>query len=400
MSKCSKCGAPIEDGMKFCQECGEAISVASGVSFGDKNVIAGDVAGRIEQSDNGGAAKLSRGGSDDNHGGIAIGDKNVVAGDVIGHLESYKISGDATIVKNTDETKKMVQCHVCGRNMTIDESFDCPVCHEKTCCDCFSRERGACNACSSQDIKEKEAEYENALKRVYASGRVGLSERRELIALQKRLGIAAARAIELENIVKSRLSSEMSDSLSTFERFSLDKAKMELFENCKPKEAVDLLAPIYKAHALDEDVLTTYLTALAVGDKCAAEAIISSLQIDVLGAYLVEIDMALADRDVSRAEERLLLAESLWPDSNLLKCRRIKFMKLMYDETSDDSFLAEASNALIELGEPRSSLEASWILYVQNLVSMALGDFVPEVSEEYCKKNNLYYGVASGRLYA
>lgn len=398
--KCTKCGSPIEAGMKFCQECGEAIPANSGVSLGDKNVVAGDVAGRIEQFKGGGDIKLSGAVPGDNHGGIAIGDKNIVSGDLIGHLESYKISGDATIVKNTDETKRVVQCHVCGRNMTIDESFDCPVCHQKTCCDCFSRERGACNICSSQGIKEKEAEYESALARIYASGRVSLSERRELMVLQKSLGIAASRALELEGVVKSRLSNEMSDSLSTFERFSLNKAKEELFENCKPKVAVELLLPIYKAHLLDEDVLTTYLTAVAVSDKNAAETVVSSLQVDVLGAYLAEIDMALGDKDVSRAEERLMCAESLWPDSNLLKCRRIKFMKLMYDETSDDSFLAEASNAMIELGKPNSPLEASWILYVQNLLSMALGDSVPEVTEEYCKQNNLYYAVASGRLYA
>lgn len=400
MSKCPKCGSRIDAGMKFCQECGEAISAHPGVSLGDKNVVAGDVAGRIEQFKGGGDIKLSGAVPGDNHGGIAIGDKNVVSGDLIGHLESYKISGDATIIKNTDETKKVVQCHVCGRNMTIDESFDCPVCHQKTCCDCFSRERSACNICSSQSIKEKEAEYESALVRVYASGRVTLSERRELITLQKGLGIAASRALELEGVVKSRLSSGKSDSLSTFERFSLNKAKTELFENCKPKDAVDLLRPIYKAHTLDEDVLATYLTALAVYDKDAAESVISSLQVDILGAYLTEIDMALGDKDVSRAEERLMQAEALWPDSNLLKCRRIKFMKLMYDETSDDSFLAEASNAMIELGNPNSPLEASWILYVQNLLSAALGDSVPEVTEEYCRQNNLYYNVASGMLYA
>ena len=211
MVKCLKCGTLVEDGMKFCQECGEAISADSGVSLGDKNVVAGDVAGRIEQFKGGGDIKLSGAVPGDNHGGIAIGDKNIVSGDLIGHLESYKISGDATIIKNTDETKRVVQCHVCGRNMTIDESFDCPGCHQKTCCDCFSRERGACNICSSQGIKEKEAEYESALARIYASGRVSLSERRELIALQKSLGIAASRALELEGVVKSRLSNEMSD---------------------------------------------------------------------------------------------------------------------------------------------------------------------------------------------
>lgn len=404
MSKCPSCGADIANGMKFCEECGTPMPQveACPVSVGDKNVIAGDVSVSSKKVDVVGNATISNGcpdGVKDGVGGVALGDKNVISGDVVGHLESYKIAGDATIVKNTDETKKMVKCHICGRNMTIDESFDCPFCHHKTCKECFVRDSGSCRKCRENNANAKDLEYLSALRRVYSSGHVDLAGRRELVALQKRLGLVSAHAMELEKVIKGELANgNDSSSLSTFEKFSLGKAKTELYENGAPAKSADLLAPIFKAHPLDESVLTLYLAALSIVDRDRARALISGLQVDILGAYLAEIDMALSENDVNSAEERLLVAEGMWPESNLLKCRRIKFQHLMYEVTSDDAFLAEASNAIVELGDPKDSLEASWILYAQNLISRALGDECPEVTMEYCKNNNLYFAVAAGKL--
>ena len=50
--------------------------------------------------------------------GVSVGDKNVVAGDlnVIGKKEEFNVSGNATIIKQTDDTKKIETCPICGKS--------------------------------------------------------------------------------------------------------------------------------------------------------------------------------------------------------------------------------------------------------------------------------------------
>jgi hypothetical protein len=117
MSKCPKCGCQCEDGAKFCDECGAPIPqekecpkchahIGLNAKFCDECGFSFENVGTKQAT-------------------IAMGDKNVIAGDVVAHKESYDIKGDATIVRNEDESKKMVQCSDCGKNIPVSRSFEC-----------------------------------------------------------------------------------------------------------------------------------------------------------------------------------------------------------------------------------------------------------------------------------
>lgn len=394
MIKCSQCGAEVEDGSKFCAECGTPIPQTKECPKCHAQLK--PTAKFCAECGYSFAGLASTGGG---ASGVQMGSKNLISGDVVGHQESFKVSGDATIIKNIDETRKMVQCHICGRNMTIDESFDCPICHEKTCSRCYDRTHGSCRKCHAGRENEKEIAYQDALSRMCANGVIGLAERRELIALQKELGISSARAIELEKSFKAGMRADDS-ALTSFERFTLEKAEMKLYGEGAAQEAVEMLKPIYDAHQLNERVVSVYVAALGVVDTDKAKAIVSGLQVDMLRVHLSAVDMAIRTGDMNEAEERLLSAENMWPESNLVKCRRCYFFCNMFTATKDETFLAEAGNALAELDAPQDKLERSWTFFVQNLVSQGLGDTAPAVTESLCAENDLFYPVASGKLLA
>ena len=151
---------------------------------------------------------------------------------------------------------------------------------------------------------------------------------------------------------------------------------------------------------MEEKVVSLYVAALGTYDTDKAKAIISGIHVDMLGIYLTTIDIALRSNDMARAEECLLAAENMWPKSNLLKCRRICFLQRMSNATGDETFLAEAGNAIVELGEPQSKLERSWMFFVQNLISQAFGDTVVDVAEDLCAEKDLFFPVSSGKLLA
>lgn len=123
MAVCPYCEADIEVGAKFCSNCGKKIpkkvDVSSGLSMGDKNVIAGD----------------------------AIGQK--IAGDNV----QNKVLGNAVFNTYQDDTKIVNDCAVCGKHITNDRGHTCPRCGEVVCEDCFDKEKKCCEKCKQQEKK-------------------------------------------------------------------------------------------------------------------------------------------------------------------------------------------------------------------------------------------------------
>lgn len=364
---CPKCHVKCKASAKFCCECGY-------------NFL----------TDAGGVAAS-----------VSLGDKNVIAGDVIAHQEDYKISGNATFVHNQDETHKMVQCHVCGRNITVASSFECPECHQVACQNCFDRDAGACKSCVDDKIAKKEQVYKQALIRVFEDGRVDLSERRDLAALQDELGLSASRAMELEKLVRVERASgnlDVDTKLSTFEKFSFSKAQSILIVEGEAEKAAELLRPIFVAHPLNEDVLSLYLSALVICDEFEAKRIIAELQADILCANVSEIDICLRNNDMTGAEAKLLSAESLWKDNVAVILRRAWFYCKMFAISSEASYITKAKETIALVAPGDDMLLRSLTHCVNRLIGKTSGEEVPEVTKDFCEANNLSYPFATGLL--
>ena len=82
-----------------------------------------------------------------------MGNDNNIAGDinVVGKKEETHIEGNATIIKNEDETKQVKTCHICGENKIILEVHNCPKCGKFTCKNCFNQEYLVCNKCIEKE---------------------------------------------------------------------------------------------------------------------------------------------------------------------------------------------------------------------------------------------------------
>jgi len=159
---CSNCGNEVQDGMKFCGECGTPVpQTKKCINCGLELPLNMKFCGECGAKQDGPAPKSSV---------FSMGDKNVIAGDVIGSKEETHISGNATIIKNEDQTKQVKKCHVCGSFIPVVDGYDCPECGEFTCEDCFDLTKRICKSCAKNKLQNNEEKFIEALNEFLKDG--------------------------------------------------------------------------------------------------------------------------------------------------------------------------------------------------------------------------------------
>lgn len=357
---CPQCGREYAVGTKFCSECGVRLGTAgAGASSGS---------------------------------GISMGDKNVISGDVIGHKETYNVSGNATIIKNEDETKKTAKCHICGSIVQKIHGYDCPDCGQFTCGDCFDKTHGVCNGCVEKKIRLYEENYKaKVIESLSDDNRIDAEEFKTLHELQERYGISDYRDMEIQDEVKANSRGRV--EFTTFEKLNYEKAEVLFYEDGNVSEACKLLEPIYEAHRNDEKILDLYLPVLAEADSDEAKEIIASIKTDEMPAYLTAIRIAIKEKDLATAERKVLEAERIWPESSIVKCHKVLYRLALYREFKSDEWLNKAAELVQNLGEATSRVEFTWQVKMQYMVSEAMGEVTIEFDKEVCKENQLHYGI-------
>ena len=353
---CPKCGLKYKKGTKFCSECGTRLD-----GTGTSNAA--------------GAA------------GLSMGDKNVIAGDVIGHKEETHITGNATIIKNEDQTKQVKKCHICGSIVPIVDGFDCPECHQFTCASCFDSDAGCCTDCVEQHKKRNEEEFKSALKMAYADGRIEYSERQQLITLQHKLKISDEKAKKFEQQFRG----DTAEALTTTEKLSIEQATKLYYKEENYTEALNLIKPIFENHQTREEVLNLYLPLLAETDSEQALSFINSMQVDILMAYITAIDIALKNDDLNEAELKYKQAARIWPENALVKCYQVLLNYALYKKFNQQNFLDKAKEIVEDLGEAQNELELSMQVRVQMFMQEATGEILPEITKQFCEDNQLYW---------
>ena len=365
-------GEVFPDGMQ-----GAAQSAA--VSIGSKNVIAGNVTGATLSSD----AMPDSGYSAP---ALSMGDKNVIAGDVIGRKEDYHIQNtiSATIIE--DKTKKLVQCHICNRNITISNSVECPQCHKITCENCYDRNVRLCSNC-------KENEYRSLLQRVADNGIITLAKRNMLDEFSKTLNLRPEKAHEIEQELRKHLTEKSAtegnaDPKHGLIQQSLEKAELLLFDRGNPAAAFELLKPLHADDPHREDILVDYIIAAQEAAPEEARGMLQKTNADILGLELIRIDQALARKDELAAMKTMDKADKMWHGAVLLDCRRIMVWKAMYDRTGDSQWLDKANGLLFSINEPTTKMERSWNEKVKKLMG-----YGSESNLAYCQEQDLFYFV-------
>ena len=381
---CNNCGAEVADGMKFCFDCGTPVpQVKKCVSCGAELSLKMKFCPECGTKQDGSAPKSS---------GFSMGDKNVIAGDVIGSKEETHISGNATIIKNEDQTKQVKKCHICGSFVSIVDGYNCPECGEFTCEDCFDLSKRICKSCEKNKLQNNEEKFIEALKDFLKDGIIDANERREIESLKVKYGISTEKANALEQELKPKTEKI---NFSTIEKLNLTEATEIFYEQGIAKKAYELLEPIYKAHPYSEEVLNIYLPVLIKTDIEETKKIISKSNIDILSMYMAEIEIAIIEKDLDLAERKLKQAKQLW-QSNKLKYYEAWYYLELAKFTGKDTFVSNAEEIANNFDATEDKLELCYQIKIHKNIAEYKGEDTSFYTEDFCKENNLYTGVVLG----
>ena len=390
--KCNNCGAEVAEGMKFCCDCGSPLPQEKKcVSCGATIALRMKFCPECGAPQSGEAQKPKF-----NAAAFAMGDKNVIAGDVVGHQETTHVAGNATIIKNEDQSRQVKRCHICGSLVLITEGFDCPECGQFTCGKCYDANQNCCNDCAKTHNKSKENQYEAALKAALTDGKIDLEERRTLNELAAKLGLSSQQASQLERQVKGE---DTAGSMITAEQLELDSAR-KLFYACEGNlsSLLSTAQKIYSSYPTNEKALSLYLPVLAAsGRSDEALKIINGLGADVLSAYITALDIYLTTGNMSETERYLKKSAMLWPESNTLKCYQAYYYLAMYKKYNDFSFLEKATAANAALKNVSGELELSHQIRLMSLLQKEAGEEVPPYDRDFCKENGLYFRIVANQ---
>ena len=390
--KCNNCGAEVAEGMKFCCDCGSPLPQEKKcVSCGATIALRMKFCPECGAPQSGEAQKPKF-----NAAAFAMGDKNVIAGDVVGHQETTHVTGNATIIKNEDQSRQVKRCHICGSLVLITEGFDCPECGQFTCGKCYDANQNCCNDCAKTHSKSKENQYEAALKAALTDGKIDLEERRTLNELAAKLGLSSQQASQIERQVKGE---DTAGSMTTAEQLELDSAR-KLFYACEGNlsSLLSTAQKIYSSYPTNEKALSLYLPVLAAsGRSDEALKVINGLGADVLSAYITALDIYLTTGNMSETERYLKKSAMLWPESNTLKCYQAYYYLAMYKKYSDFSFLEKATAANAALKNVSGELELSHQIRLMSLLQKEAGEEVPPYDRDFCKENSLYFRIVANQ---
>lgn len=308
---CPNCNAELDDNAKFCSECGAKIPV--------------------QRKTNG--------------AGVSIGDKNVIAGDV-----------SITNVNAQDETKLVNDCHVCGKHITNDQGHTCPECGQFTCNECFDNNKKMCDSCVKEKHKVALDKYQNIASKIYAKGAISAEDRDILEKKAESLDLSSAEKESVENNFRN----EYSD-LTDADKIALEECQKNLLENGEYGET-EKITSVYEEHPNNPDVLACYVRMIAKSDnydKDKVESLIKQLKFDNRDAQMALVELAMINKDFSKANRLIEDAKKKWSSDYLVSCYEIILYCLFVNKKHRPEYLNKIHDVLNNLGKPTNIFEKS-----------------------------------------
>lgn len=369
MANCSKCGAELDVGAKFCMECGTPVPqvkkcIRCGMELPLKAKFCFACGASLESAASAGVSA-----------GINMGDKNVVAGDVIGQKIAgdsvgNKIMGNATFTTIQDDTKRVNSCHVCGKHLTNDNGHTCPGCGNVVCDDHFDVRKNLCLKCAETKKQDALKQYESALLSIGANGRIDVIERNKLDMLANSLGLSKADTMPLEQ--KFKLQVNVS-TLTRTERMTLESIQKTYFEG-NLEDSFEDIKKLFERYPNDEKVVNWYLRYARVLEPDETIDVIAKQQGDFCESYLSLVCIYLVRKELPEAELALNKAKQVWPDAPIVKLVEVLLLIKLYQQADKAAFLDEARDALQKIESTRDEYESFLLKNERILLACLCGD--------------------------
>ncbi len=313
---CPSCGVEVSSDARFCMHCG--FSLDSGVPSESSPMI---------------------------------GNRNVIAGDVIGSKDDFHISGDATIIKNEDDTRRVKICSLCGRHLIGVDGFTCPRCGRFVCASCYDEENSACVKCVEEERCEATESY-RAFLHNEINGPVGALRRSTLLSKATVFGVDADYAEKLlASILKE--DSKSKTKLDLIEQGILDKAEKLVLDGASG--AMSLIEPLYSKHPGDEEILLCFLSAVKHESPERFDDVLLQMPKSSISVIPFLVDDALNRGALLEAWDIVNDAVEMYPDSAVIKACKVMVLLGNAKTLGIESYMEAAQQlaATLEIEETR-----------------------------------------------
>ena len=318
MKNCIQCDFLLEVDKKFCAECGaKQPEIKSNVTNDNSSPI--------------------------------IGDKNVMSGVNFGKTEEYKITGNTTINKIEDDTKRIINCAVSGKRILFGESILCPTCTKEVSQDSFNRESVRCFNCDNNALEI----YRREFQKVLLDGIVDSSERLELDRLAVSLLIDDIKRIETENEEKfKKINSKENSTLSGFHKIEFERASQQIFENNNLEIGLQKLKGIFSKNSTNDEVANLYFMIEALHAPTAYIQEYSNRRIDIYWQHYWAFLSYLKTNQINEAFDAIESNKTLFADkTNDILLAEVAFYLYCFITDKNNGYLDEAKEQYVSFGK-------------------------------------------------
>ena len=296
--KCEKCGHENTNGSLFCENCGAKLQIEK------KCPSCGQVVSDTARFCQYCGAKLA-GDDSSTASGISMGDKNIIAGDVYGSKDDYHISGNATFIKNEDASRKVETCSICGKHTIVsEEGYTCPSCGKFVCSSCYIEEYNECLDCRNREVEANKKHFIDYLKSVI-SGPISDLKMAELLKKGNEYDFIEKEAKTLIlQVLAEAGTAKRSSILSKPEKDILSNAEVNFYSKWDKETATAEYSKvflIYEQHKDSIEVLDVLLPIAVCYDIEKARELCESTKLISPSVFCAKIDIALHDNKPVKA---------------------------------------------------------------------------------------------------